>query len=327
VPGGPRVTAEVNHAAEADLHRIDPALRAAAAGLDVLEFDAASLPRERDRLNQAAAQRAADVDTAGVEATTTLINGPAGAPLTVRTYRQTATTAALPIVVYAHGGGFVTGNLDTDHMHCVELVRATDCLIISVDYRLAPENPCPAALDDVQAAFDHAVQHAAQLNADPTRIALVGRDAGAALVAGLAQRVFDAEGPPIRLQILHEPMLDPGSTRSRREFARAPGLAGRAMDRGWAHYLAEAASSGDAVPAHRTNLEGLPPSFISCAEIDPCRDEAVDYATRLLRAYVHTELHLFAAAFHGFDSAAPDWAVSREVQTLHARSLHRAFSY
>jgi acetyl esterase len=109
--------------------------------------------------------------------------------------------------------------------------------------------------------------------------------------------------------------------------SRAPGLSGRAMERGWSHYLADPELSGHVVPAHRPNLEGLPPAFISCAEIDPCRDEAVEYATRLLRAYVPTELHVFAAAFHGFDSAAPDRAVSREVLTLHARSLHRAFSY
>jgi acetyl esterase/lipase len=321
------VTAELNLAAQLDLNRIDPALRTAAAGLDVLDFDAATLPLERDRLNHASAQRAAAVDAAGVDVASVVIRGPAGAPLAVRTYRRRVTSVPLPIVVYAHGGGFVTGNLDTDHAHCVELVRATDCLVVSVDYRLAPENPCPAALDDVQAAFDHAVQRAERLNADPTRIALAGRDAGAALMTGLAQRVFDAEGPTVRLQILHEPMLDPHPTRSRQEFARAPGLGGRAMDRGWAHYLNDTAPSGHAVPAFRPNLEGLPPAFISCAEIDPCRDEAVEYAHRLFQAYVHTELHVFAAAFHGFDSAAPHWEVSRELQALHARSLHRAFSY
>jgi acetyl esterase len=320
------MTADTNLAAQQDLHRIDPALRGAAAGLDVLEFDAATLLIERDRLNYACALRAAAVDMTGVETASEVISFPGGEPLGVRTYRPAATSAALPLVVYAHGGGFVTGNLDTDHAHCVALVEATDCFIVSVDYRLAPEYSCPAALDDMQAAFDHAVEHAERLNADRNRIALAGRDAGAALVAGLAQRVFDAEGPRIRLQILHEPMLDPASTRSRREFARAPGLNGRAMDRGWAHYLADTAPSGHAVPAYRPNLEGLPPTFIGCAEIDPCRDEAVEYANRLLRAYVPTELHVFAAAFHGFDSAAPDWAVSQEVQALHARSLHRAFS-
>jgi acetyl esterase len=321
------MTTYTNLAAPQDLSRIDPALRAAAADLDVLEFDSATLQVERDRLNHTSATRAAAVDATGVDIASEAITGPTGQPLRVRTYRRAAKPSAFPIVVYAHGGGFVTGNLDTDHAHCVELARATDCVIVSVDYRLAPEHPGPAALDDIDAAFEYAVAAADQLNADRSRIALMGRDAGAALVAGLAQRVFDAEGPKIRLQILHEPMLDPDSTRSRREFARAPGLNGRAMDRGWAHYLADTAVSGHAVPAYRPNLEGLPPAFISCAEIDPCRDETVDYVHRLLHAYVHTELHLFAAAFHGFDSAAPDWAVSREVAALHARSLRRAFSY
>jgi acetyl esterase/lipase len=145
----------------------------------------------------------------------------------------------LPVVVYAHGGGFVSGELDTDHGDCVELARMAGCLVVSVDYRLAPESRCPAALDDVSAAFDFAIANADKLNADPSRVALAGRDAGAGLVAGLAQSVFDAEGPRIRLQILHEPMLNQGSTRSRREFQSTPGLSGRAMDRGWAHYLAD----------------------------------------------------------------------------------------
>jgi acetyl esterase/lipase len=310
-----------------NLGRIDPSLRAAAETLDFLDFEAATLPLERDRVNHASARRAAAVDGAGVDVYSLRIPGPARTDLALRTYRRATTSGMPPIVVYAHGGGFVTGNLDTDHAQCVELVRATDCLIVSVDYRLAPEHPCPAALDDVEAAFYYAIQHARELNADPTRIAVAGRDAGAALVSGLTQRVFDAGGPRIRLQLLHEPMLDPHSTRSRREFARAPGLGGAAMDRGWAHYLADAVSAGRDIPAHRPNLEGLPPAFVSCAEIDPCRDEALEYADRLFRAYVHTELHVFAAAFHGFDAAMPDWDVSREVRTLHARSLHRAFSY
>jgi acetyl esterase/lipase len=309
-----------------NLGRLDPVLRDAAGALDLLLFDAATLPLERDRLNHASSCRAA-VDVAGLDIRTLTIHGPAGAPLALRTYRRASASVVAPIVVYAHGGGFVTGNLDTDHAQCVELVRATDCLLVSVDYRLAPEHPCPAALDDVEAAFYYAVRHAQQLNADPTRVAVAGRDAGAALASGLTQRVFDAEGPRIRLQILHEPMLDPDPSRSRREFAQAPGLSGAAMDRGWEHYLAGAASSARDMPAHRPNLEGLPPAFISCAEIDPCRDEAIAYAHRLFRAYVHTELHVFAAAFHGFDAAVPDWEVSREVRTLHARSLHRAFSY
>src|SRR6202041_3347836 len=122
-------------------------------------------------------------------------------------YRSPSTSPA-PVVVYAHGGGFVTGNLDTDHPECVELAREADCLVVSVGYRLAPEHPCPAALDDVEAAFRYVVDNSAQLDADGDRVVVMGRDAGAALVAALAQRTFDLEGPTILAQVLHQPMLD-----------------------------------------------------------------------------------------------------------------------
>jgi acetyl esterase len=230
------------------------------------------------------------------------------------------------LVVYAHGGGFVTGNLDTDHAHCVELAREAGCLVVSVDYRLAPEHPCPAALDDVEAGFRYAIENCADLNADGSRVAVMGRDAGAAVVAGLAQRMFDEEGPPILVQILHQPMLDSDATPSRREFQRTPGLNGPAVSRAWGHYLGHASANGQHVPAHRANLEGLPPTFITCSEIDPCRDEAIDYANRLLHAYVHTELYVVAATFNGFDSVVPDWVVSQENRALHAQTLRRAFA-
>ncbi len=229
-------------------------------------------------------------------------------------------------MVYAHGGGFVTGNLDTDHRECVELAREAGCLVVSVDYRLAPEHPCPAALDDVEAGLRHVVDNSASLDADGTRVVVMGRDAGAALAAALAQRTFDHEGPTILAQVLHQPMLDCDATPSRREFQRTPGLNGPAVSRAWAHYLGHSTATAEYVPAHRANLEGLPPAFISCAEIDPCRDEAIDYANRLLHAFVHTELHVVAATFHGFDSVVPDWVVSRESVALHAQTLRRSFA-
>lgn len=307
------------------LNRIDPVLREAAAGLGVVEFRAETLPAERDDANLRAAQRAAAVDTSGVTVESRAIDGPDGRPLGIRLYRG-LTDSPAPLVVYAHGGGFVTGNLDTDHAECVELARAAGCLLVSVDYRLAPENPCPAALDDVEAAFRYAVDHGEDIGADAGRIAVMGRDAGAALIAGLTQRMFDREGPQILVQILHQPMLDSDATPSRREFQRTPGLNGPAVSRAWSHYLGHASASGQHVPAHRANLEGLPPTFVSCSEIDPCRDEAIDYANRLLHAYVHTELHVIAATFNGFDSLVPDWVVSQESRALHAQSLRRVFA-
>ncbi len=310
------------------LSRIDPALRDTAAGLGVVEFLVESLPAEREHANRVAAARAAAVDASAsdvIAVESRSIAGPDRQQLRLRLY-QGQTDSASPLVVYAHGGGFVTGNLDTDHAHCVELAREAGCLVVSVDYRLAPEYPCPAALDDVEAGFRYAVQNCADLNADANRVAVMGRDAGAALVAGLAQRMFDEEGPQILVQILHQPMLDSDTTPSRREFQRTPGLNGPAVSRAWGHYLGHASANGQCVPAHRANLEGLPPTFITCSEIDPCRDEAIDYANRLLHAYVHTELHVVAATFNGFDSVVPDWVVSQENRALHAQTLRRAFA-
>jgi acetyl esterase/lipase len=309
------------------LSRLDPVLRDTAAELGILEFRAETLPAERERANRVAAERAAGADTDGVTIESRSIAGPGGGQLELRLYRGAGESAA-PVLVYAHGGGFVTGNLDTDHANCVELARAANCLVVSVDYRLAPEHPCPAALDDVEAAFRYVSDnraHSAGLNADAARVAVMGRDAGAALVAALAQRMFDEEGPQILVQILHQPMLDADATPSRREFQRTPGLNGPAVSRAWGHYLGHAAASAQYVPAHRANLEGLPPTFVSCSEIDPCRDEAIDYANRLLHAYVHTELHVVAATFNGFDAAVPDWVVSQESRALHAQSLRRSF--
>jgi len=307
------------------LNRIDPVLRDAAIELGVVEFRAETLAAEREQANLRAAERAAAVDTDGVTVESRSIPGPDGQQLDLRLYRG-RTRSPAPLAVYAHGGGFVTGNLDTDHAHCVELARSASCLLVSVDYRLAPENPCPAALADMEAAFRYAVDNRADLDADADRVAVMGRDAGAALVAGLTQRMFDEEGPPILVQILHQPMLDSDTTPSRREFQRTPGLNGPAVSRAWSHYLGHTTASSQHVPAHRANLEGLPPTFISCSEIDPCRDEAIDYANRLLHAYVHTELHVIAATFNGFDSLVPDWVVSQENRALHEQTLRRVFA-
>ena len=293
--------------------------------MEIVEFRTESLPAERARADLLAADRAAAADTTDVQIEDRAIAGPDGGQLGLRLYRGPATSAA-PLVVYAHGGGFVTGNLDTDHAHCVQLARAAGCLVVSVDYRLAPEHPGPAALDDVEAAFRYVVENSAALDADGERVVVMGRDAGAALVAALSQRTFDREGPTILAQVLHQPMLDSDATPSRREFQRTPGLNGPAVSRAWGHYLGHGAATAQHVPAQRANLEGLPPAFISCAEIDPCRDEAIDYANRLLHAYVHTELHVVAATFHGFDSAVPDWVVSQESTALHAQTLRRSFA-
>ena len=171
--------------------RIDPALRDAAAALDIAEFRTESLPAERARADRLAADRAAAVDAAGVQVENRAIAGPGGGQLGLRLYRGPATSAA-PLVIYAHGGGFVTGNLDTDHAHCVELARDAGCLVVSVDYRLAPEHPCPAALDDVEAAFRYAVDNSRR----PQRRRQPGRGDGPRCGRGAGRRPGPAHVRP-----------------------------------------------------------------------------------------------------------------------------------
>jgi acetyl esterase/lipase len=228
-------------------------------------------------------------------------------------------------VIYCHAGAFVLGNLDTDHRQCVELAGRGHCSVVSVDYRLAPEHPYPAALDDAITVLRWVSSNADELDVDVSGIAVAGSSAGAALAACLAQRGADGSLPPVVFQLLHQPVLDDRSTGSKAEFEATPAFDGRACEQMWRHYMGETAPSADAVPGRRSQLTGLAPAFISCSEIDPLRDEAIDYALRLLRSRIATELHVFPGTCHGFDSLLPDWDVAEQLFTLQGRALRRAF--
>ncbi|GAB89541.1 alpha/beta hydrolase [Gordonia rhizosphera] len=302
-----------------------PELREAARNLDVYQYLPNTIDGERTRVAQLDAARAETADVSGVDIEDRDVIGPGGGRLKVRVYRGTTAESA-PAVLYAHGGGFVSGNLDTDFAACAELARAADCAVVSVDYRLAPEHPFPAPVEDFESAFYGMVEASSDFGIDPERVAVMGRGAGACLAALIAHRDFDSRGPDLLLQVLHQPMLDVDASRSRELFARSPGVTGENVARSWSAYLGAHPAGEASVPAYRQNLEGVTPCLISAAEIDPCRDEAVAYATRLLGAYVPTELHLVASTFHGFDTAVPDWEVSVATRQLHARMLRRSFA-
>jgi acetyl esterase len=241
----------------------------------------------------------------------------------VRIYRGEPADRA-PVVVYCHAGGFALGNLDTDHRQCVELARRGRCTVVSVDYRLAPEHPFPAALEDASAVLRWVAANAVALEVDPGRLAVAGSSAGAALAACLAQRATDGSLPPVSFQLLHQPVLDDRATPSKVQFRTSPAFDGEAADLMWRHYLGPAGAPADAVPARRAEFGGLPTALITCAEIDPFRDEAVDYALQLLRAGVSAELHVFARTCHGFDSLLPDWSGAQRLFALQGHALASA---
>jgi acetyl esterase len=309
-------------AAELDgADRLDPRLRAIATTRTT--FSAAAIPLMRAPFNQRRREEAEKLEAPGVQITTENVVTES-ATIPVRIYRRSQ-VQWVPVVIYCHAGGFALGNLDTDHRQCVELARRASCAVVSVDYRLAPEHRYPAALDDAIAVLNWVVTNAAELDVDAQRLAVAGSSAGAALAACLAQRAADKSLPPIVFQLLHQPVLDDRATASKAEFRTSPAFDGEAAELMWRHYLGTDPASPAAVPARRTRLEGLPPALITCAEIDPFRDEAIEYARRLLHAGVSTELHVFDRTCHGFDSLLPGLPSSERLFTMQGDALSNAF--
>jgi acetyl esterase len=300
--------------------RLDPALRAIATTRTAFTPEAIALMREP--FDQRRREVAQYTDVPGVQITAHHVAAGARV-IPVRIYRGGPTPA--PVVIYCHAGGFALGNLDTDHPQCVELARRGRCTVVSVDYRLAPEHPHPAALDDAIAVLNWVAGDAKELEVDAARVAVAGSSAGGALAARLAHGAADESLPPVIFQLLHQPVLDDRPTPSKAEFRTSPAFDGEAAALMWHHYLGAAVGSPDAVPARRAELSGLPPALITCAEVDPFRDEAIEYALRLLHAGVACELHVFAGACHGFDSLLPDWAGSQRLFALQGDALSKAF--
>jgi acetyl esterase len=295
--------------------RLDPALQQFAAART--DLSPSVLGVVRDSLNQRRAEAAGDVNTVGVD-----IENREARTVPVRIYR--GGPAPAPAVIYCHSGAFVLGNLDTDHRQCVEFARRGHCTVISVDYRLAPEDPYPAGPDDAAAVLQWVAENGAELGIDTGRLAIAGSSAGAALAALLAQRSADGSAPPIVFQLLHQPVLDDRPTPSKYEFDATPGFDGPAVTQMWQHYLAGEPVPADAVPARTDELAGVASTLITCSELDPLRDEAVDYALRLMWAGVATELHVFPGTCHGFDSLLPEWETSQQLFELQGAALRRA---
>ena len=298
--------------------RLDPALREIATTRT--DFSPASIQLMREPFNERRRIAAEQTQAQGVQIAEDSVATESG-KVPVRIYRGGKSPA--PAVVYCHAGGFALGNLDTDHRQCVELAGRGRCTVVSVDYRLAPEHAYPAALDDAIAVLRWVAANATELGIDAARLAVASSSAGATLAACLAHGA--AGEPPVVFQLLHQPVLDDRVTASKAEFRTSPAFDSEAADLMWRYYLGPEAASGDAVPARRNRFGGLPPALITCAEIDPFRDEAVDYALQLLRAGVSTELHVFPQTCHGFDSLLPEWSTSERLFTLQGHALSNAF--
>jgi acetyl esterase len=230
------------------------------------------------------------------------MQGPSGS-LALRVYTPLG-EGPFPLMVFFHGSGFVVCSLDTHDSMCRNLCAGTGCVVVSVDYRLAPEAKFPAAPDDCLAATRWAAANASALGADPGRIFVAGDSAGGNLAAVTALRIRDEGGPKLLGQLLIYPVTDyyDSDSPSMTENAEGYGLGRAGMIWFWNHYLADPSQGANphASPLRATNLTDLPPALVVTAQYDPLRDEAERYAERLRQAGVKTDFKRWDGMNHGF---------------------------
>ena len=309
---------------------IDPELASLVDVLPVIELD--DMQVARDAFEQLIASLKTDIpgiETLEIE--DRLVPGHEDDPdVPVRVYRpKEPRTPPVPGILQIHGGGFVIGSVESEHAGAALMAIDTGAVVVSVDYRLAPEHPYPAGVHDCYAALTFLHAEAGSLGVDTSRLAVVGASAGGGLSAATALLARDRGGPPLCFQMLHIPELDDRlETPSMKTFVDSPVWNRPLAEISWRAYLGDLYGAAEvpvyAAPARAADLSGLPPGYVSTAENDPLRDEGIIYATRLLQAGVSTELHLFPGTFHGsamVTTAAVSKRAQREATTVLCRAL------
>lgn len=225
-----------------------------------------------------------------------------GREVPIRIYRRKDVTGPAPVVIYIHGGGFVASSYDTHDTITWGLAEQTGAIVISVHYRRAPENPYPAAPDDCFGVLQWVHRNGDWLDADVSRIAVVGDSAGGCLAAALTMQTRDHGGPPLLFQALLYPGIDPIKNRPSHQRGLDPMLRADMMDYFWDAYLPGQRHTQDpiAAPMRATRFDGLPPAFIAVGEYDPLHDESVEYARLLRDAGIPTEFQVVPQSIHGF---------------------------
>jgi acetyl esterase/lipase len=324
VPGAPPASLGTDRFA-----LVDPELLAAVKGQPLTTMTAADVAASR---KQGPLYGGALPAIPGVQLSRRSIPGPPNAPDVHLVIADPAPgQKGKPVLLHIHGGGYVVGEALAFLPGVVRYAKPAGCLVVSVDYRLAPETKFPGALNDNYAALRWVYDHAEELGVDRKRIAIAGESAGGGHAAALAIHARDRGEVPIVFQLLIYPMLDDrtGSTRAVSPYIGQIGWGVGSNRFGWTSLLGVPAGSAQvpygAVPARVQDLAGLPPAFIGVGAIDLFVDEDIDYARRLIDSGVSTELLVIPGAYHAFDLMVPDAQPSKAfIQSITA-ALQRAF--
>ncbi len=314
-------------------HLVDPEIVPMLDMFPGLSFTPETLPQVRTFLNEMNAQTLTGLpEFPNVVVSERSIPGPQEAPeVRVLVYHPKNVSAAVPALLWIHGGGYVIGNADQADLQLKSIVSTIGCAAVSVDYRLAPETPHPGPVEDCYAALKWLHTNASDLGVDAARIAIGGDSAGGGLTASLALLTRDRGEVPLVLELLIYPMLDDRTVTSAEphpytgEYIWTPD----ANRFGWTALLGQEPGGPNVSPyaaaARAEKLEGLPPTYIGVGTLDLFLEEDMEYARRLIRAGVPTELHVYPGAFHGFPMV-----VDAKVTQAHTRdymnALTRAFS-
>jgi acetyl esterase/lipase len=290
---------------------VDPELAALAEHLPRPSLADPAVARQRIHDMFAAGVRLLDRSwTERVDVENISITGPDNAQVPLRIYQPRGDNRRGAALVHFHGGAFVVGDLELSEPAASRYADKLGITVVDVDYRLAPEHPFPAGLDDSYAALCWVADHSDDLGIDPSRVAVGGHSAGGGLAAAVALAARDRGAPQVAFQLLLYPVLDDRlTTWSVREMVDTPMWDAPSTVHMWRHYLGDRAGTDGvspyAAPARAADLEGglrgLPPAYVLACGLDPLRDEDIDYAQRLMAAGVSVELHVVPGAFHGFD--------------------------
>lgn len=248
----------------------------------------------------------AAVDASDVDIVEHFVPGSPGAPqVRVLVYTPRSKKSITPALLHIHSGGFVLGSVEMIHGESVRLATALGITVVAVAYRLAPEHPFPAAIEDCYSALSWMAQESTALKIDPARIGVLGQSAGGGLSAALALLSRDRSGAKLCFQYLGIPELDDRlQTPSMAQFVDTPFWDRPSAEWSWKYYLGDIKPGSEnvspyAAPARMADLSGLPPAYLSAQQFDPLRDEGILYALRMLQAGVAVELHCFPGTFHG----------------------------
>ncbi|MCY7939626.1 alpha/beta hydrolase [Bacillus inaquosorum] len=311
--------------------RVNPELLPSLEALETFhdfDFKPENMPAIREQM---AEMEAPSIIDENVRITEENIMGLDENDLKLRIYRLNSNEEALsPVLLWMHGGGYVLGTVEHDDQLCTRIVNEVHCVVVSVDYRLAPDHPYPAAIEDCYTALKWIADNSESLQIDRSKIGIAGASAGGGLTAALSLLARDRNYPSLCFQMPLYPMIDDrNNTPSSSEIKEGFVWNQKANEAGWKMYLGELHGSGDIPPyaaaARAEDYSGLPFTYTCVGQLDPFRDESLTYVSKLAQAGVDVEFHLYPGAYHGFERSNQNAEISKRAVNEYIQAVKFAF--